>query len=126
MVLDKSVGFIGAGQMAEALARGFIEKGVITASNVHATDIAKSRRDLFQSFGAHSYDKNAQVIRQDCAALTLALRAQPDLSQSFLGRYSRVTLCICGTADPAAKPKRLQLYPLSLTKTHNLNLELRR
>lgn len=47
--------------MAEALARGFIEKGVITADRVHATDIAKTRRDLFQSFGAHAYEKNVQV-----------------------------------------------------------------
>lgn len=76
MVLDKSVGFIGAGQMAEALARGFIEKGVITASNVHATDIAKSRRDLFQSFGAHSYEKNAQVGILVAWMSLLSLRAE--------------------------------------------------
>ena len=61
MVLDKTVGFIGAGQMAEALARGFIDKGVITAANVHATDIAKARRELFQNLGAHAYEKNAEV-----------------------------------------------------------------
>lgn len=61
MVLDKGVGFIGAGQMAEALARGFINKGVIAAGNVHATDIAKARRDLFESIGAHSYEQNVQV-----------------------------------------------------------------
>ena len=47
--------------MAEALARGFIDKGVITAANVHATDIAKARRELFQSLGAHAYEKNAEV-----------------------------------------------------------------
>lgn len=61
MTLDKRVGFIGAGQMAEALARGFIEKGVITAGAVHATDISPGRRELFQSIGAHAYDQSVQV-----------------------------------------------------------------
>jgi hypothetical protein len=35
---DKRIGFIGAGQMAEALARGFIAKGVCKAEHVFATD----------------------------------------------------------------------------------------
>lgn len=35
---DKRIGFIGAGQMAEALARGFINKGVCKAEHVFATD----------------------------------------------------------------------------------------
>ena len=61
MVLQKTVGFIGAGQMAEALARGFVSKGVIDVGSVHATDPSKVRRDLFASFGAHSYEKNVQV-----------------------------------------------------------------
>ena len=34
--MDKRVGFIGAGQMAEALARGFINKGVVRADQVGA------------------------------------------------------------------------------------------
>lgn len=61
MVLDKHVGFIGAGQMAEALARGFSDKGIVPAENMHCTDISKARRDLFQEFGAHAYEKAAQV-----------------------------------------------------------------
>lgn len=50
--------------MAEALARGFVSKGVIEVGNVHATDISKVRRDLFAAFGAKSYDKNVQVAEQ--------------------------------------------------------------
>ena len=62
MVLDKHVGFIGAGQMAEALARGFSDKGIVPADHMHCTDISKARRDLFQEMGAHSYEKAVQVL----------------------------------------------------------------
>ena len=64
MVLDKHVGFIGAGQMAEALARGFSDKGIVPADHMHCTDISKARRDLFQELGAHAYEKAVQVILQ--------------------------------------------------------------
>lgn len=60
--LDTRVGFIGAGQMAEALARGFINKGVIKAENIFATDIVKERRAVFESFGTNSVDSNSAVV----------------------------------------------------------------
>lgn len=60
--LDKRVGFIGAGQMAEALARGFINKGVIKAENVYATDIVAERRSVFESFGTNPVESNAAVV----------------------------------------------------------------
>lgn len=61
MVLQQHVGFIGAGQMAEALARGFSEKGIVPAKQMHCTDISQARRDLFQELGASSYEKAVQV-----------------------------------------------------------------
>ncbi len=37
--MDKRIGFIGAGQMAEALARAFIAQGVCRADQIFATDV---------------------------------------------------------------------------------------
>ena len=65
MVLEKHVGFIGAGQMAEALARGFSGKGIVPADHMHCTDISKGRRDLFQELGAQAYEKAVQVCTPD-------------------------------------------------------------
>ena len=59
--LDKRVGFIGAGQMAEALARGFISKGVVKASDMVATDPVAARRDVFESFSVKPVTSNAEV-----------------------------------------------------------------
>lgn len=59
--MGKTVGFIGAGQMAEALARGFVAKGVLKASEISATDPSQSRRDVFASMGAKAVDSSAEA-----------------------------------------------------------------
>jgi pyrroline-5-carboxylate reductase len=59
--LNRSVGFIGAGQMAEALARGFIARGVVKASAMVATDPVQARRDVFESFNVKPVESNAEV-----------------------------------------------------------------
>ncbi len=59
---NKRIGFIGAGQMAEALALGFANKGGVKASNVYATDINQDRKDVFAAFGANACDSNSEVV----------------------------------------------------------------
>ena len=51
MAIGKRVGFIGSGQMAEALARGLMEKGMITGDMICCSDPSTARKDLFKSFG---------------------------------------------------------------------------
>lgn len=60
-IMDKKIGFIGAGQMAEALARGFIAKGVCKAKDVFATDPVQERKEVFRSFGTNPVDGNVEV-----------------------------------------------------------------
>jgi hypothetical protein len=59
--LEKRIGFMGAGQMAEALARGLIDKGVIAASNICCSDPTPARKELFKSLGATPFDTNLEV-----------------------------------------------------------------
>lgn len=63
MSLNKRIGFMGAGQMAEALARGLIDKGVVHASQVCCSDPAAARKELFRSLGATPYDTNLEVAQ---------------------------------------------------------------
>lgn len=62
MVGGERIGFIGAGQMAEALARGLIAKGVVKAENIFATDPMAERKEVFRSFRANPVDTNAEVV----------------------------------------------------------------
>lgn len=63
MGLDKSIGFIGSGAMAEALAKGFISKGVSTADRVYCTDPVQARKEVFRSFGCNPVDSNLEVVK---------------------------------------------------------------
>jgi hypothetical protein len=59
--LGINVGFIGAGQMAEAMARGFSKAGVVPASQQFATDPSEARLEVFKSFGVTAMESNAKV-----------------------------------------------------------------
>jgi pyrroline-5-carboxylate reductase len=61
--ISKKVGFIGAGQMAEALARGFVKRGVVEAGDIYATDPAAGRKDVFKSFGTNAVDTSSDVVK---------------------------------------------------------------
>ena len=52
---------MGAGQMAEALARGLMAKGVMASSQMCCTDPVPGRRELFRSLGCAAYDTNLEV-----------------------------------------------------------------
>ena len=59
--VGKKLGFIGAGNMAEALAQGFISKHKVEAKDIWATDIAEGRRKVFDGLGAHATESNSEV-----------------------------------------------------------------
>lgn len=49
--------------MAEALVRGFINKGIVKSTACCCTDPVAARKELFQSIGVRAYDGNLQVRR---------------------------------------------------------------
>lgn len=58
-----SIGFLGAGKMATALARGVISAGVVPAERVLASDLIPAARLAFaQATGARVTDENAEVL----------------------------------------------------------------
>ena len=61
MSTSRKIGFIGAGQMAEALARGFIDRKMVKAEDIVATDISAARKQVFQDLGATAADSNIKV-----------------------------------------------------------------
>ena len=62
---SKKIGFIGAGQMATALARGFVAAGLVEAENLMAADPAEAARVQFsEATGGGSSAENTKVIEQ--------------------------------------------------------------
>jgi len=73
--MEKAVAFVGAGQMAEALARGFRAKNIIAANKLHAYDISEERRRVFGQMGAKIHVNNDDAVASSDVAI-LAVKPQ--------------------------------------------------
>jgi pyrroline-5-carboxylate reductase len=69
------LGLIGAGNMAEAIARAAIAKGVLTADSMIASDPSPDRRAVFESIGIRTTTDNAEVAARS-RQMMLAVKPQ--------------------------------------------------
>lgn len=67
-----NVGFIGAGKMAESIARGAVRSGVLPASRIRtAVHSNPARRTAFESFGVNVLCRNQDVFPSFLVLLTI-------------------------------------------------------
>jgi len=72
----KKLGFIGGGNMAEALIRGLLTRRVFAASDLIASDIDRGRRQRVKRvYKIEVTDSNSQVVRE-ARALLIAVKPQ--------------------------------------------------
>jgi pyrroline-5-carboxylate reductase len=70
------IGFLGAGRMATALARGWLDAGLVSAMRVAASDPLPAAREAFtQATGVKAGDDNRAVV-QSSDVLILAVKPQ--------------------------------------------------
>jgi pyrroline-5-carboxylate reductase len=72
--LKKKIGFLGAGKMAIALARGILDAGLCRTDQILASDVNEAQRKLFEAeTGAKTSSKNEEIIAF-CDAAVLAVK----------------------------------------------------
>eukprot|EP00244_Chara_vulgaris_P000410 TRINITY_DN10715_c0_g2_i2.p1 TRINITY_DN10715_c0_g2~~TRINITY_DN10715_c0_g2_i2.p1 ORF type:complete len:287 (-),score=72.35 TRINITY_DN10715_c0_g2_i2:167-979(-) len=76
-----SVGFVGAGQMAEALARGFDRSGLVSFGKMFLSDVVQVRLDLFNSLGATTFTDGVKVAERSDV---LFVAVKPHIVKSVL------------------------------------------
>jgi pyrroline-5-carboxylate reductase len=82
MARPKLLGFLGAGVMAEALARGFLQRAGLRADQLIASDIAPARLALFrEELGIEAVAENRDVVQ---AAETVFLATKPQVLTEVL------------------------------------------
>jgi pyrroline-5-carboxylate reductase len=83
-MLQQTIGFIGAGQMARALASGFIKAGLIAPQQVLAADPSQSALEAFGQAvpGARVFSDNASLAKE---ADVLVLATKPQQIAAALG-----------------------------------------
>lgn len=74
MLKDKTLGVIGAGNMAEALIGGIIRAKMIPAENIVACDPSQERRQHFADMGCRTSDENRDAA--GCDLLLLSVKPQ--------------------------------------------------
>ena len=80
----RTLGLIGSGNMAEALARGLIEAGVFAPDCITAADPALERRRLMQQLGCRAAADNARAATADL----IVIAVKPQSAQQALAPLS--------------------------------------
>ncbi len=76
MSSELTVGFVGAGKMATALAKGWVKAGLCSSSQIIASDAAPAAREAFaREVGARTVESNLEAAGN---AVVLVLAVKPD------------------------------------------------
>jgi pyrroline-5-carboxylate reductase len=98
MTSTLTVGFIGCGKMATALAQGFIRANLVAPAQLIGSDLSEESRDAFSRLtGAVTTPRNLEVLQ---AAEVVVLSIKPDQVQGVINEIrsginaSHLMLCI--------------------------------
>jgi pyrroline-5-carboxylate reductase len=81
-IKGRTVGFVGAGNMGEALIKGLIAANLVPAKAIHATDVRADRlKDLDRQYGIQVSPDNAEMVRQ---ADIVILAVKPQIMEAVL------------------------------------------
>jgi pyrroline-5-carboxylate reductase len=82
-----ALGFLGAGNMAEAIARGILKAGVLGPARMLASDPDAARRKVFaDALGIAAVEDNGEVVRR---AATVLVAVKPQVFDKALAPVSR-------------------------------------
>ena len=81
-IKGRSVGFLGAGNMGEALIKGLLGAKLVPAEAIHATDVRLERlKELDRQYGIQVSSDNADLVRH---ADIVILAVKPQIMESVL------------------------------------------
>ena len=85
-IRGKTVGFLGAGNMGEALIRGLLAVDVVPAKSIYATDVRLDRLEqLERQFGVQGVASNTDLVRR---ADVILLAVKPQIMAAVLGEIA--------------------------------------
>lgn len=110
------LGFLGAGNMAEAIANAAVAKGVLSPDQLIASDPSQPRREVFTNLGITAVDDNSRVIRESrqiLIAVKPQVMGQAAAGLAADGREDQVVISImagvtcAGLTQAVGRPTRV-------------------
>jgi pyrroline-5-carboxylate reductase len=107
-MLSERIGFVGAGQMALALARGWVAAGLVTAKQIAAIDPVAAARERFANDVAGAKISDVDAATQtlgDCDVVILAVKPQQmtvALASSDFGDDKKLVISIAAGVSLSA------------------------
>ncbi len=74
--VEKKIGFIGAGRMATALARGFLQQGILTPGQLLACDVSAEARENFRLNTQTECETQTEPVIRQADLLFIAVKPQ--------------------------------------------------
>ncbi|MBI3030674.1 MAG: pyrroline-5-carboxylate reductase [Candidatus Rokubacteria bacterium] len=112
-VKGKKVGFLGAGNMGEAMIRGLLKAGTVPAEDIFATDVRLDRlQQLGKLYGIHTLSNNSLLVKRVDVVI---LAVKPQIIHSVLKEVA-----------PAVTPRKLVISVAAGVPTVALRADLPR
>ncbi|HEY7870731.1 MAG TPA: pyrroline-5-carboxylate reductase [Methylomirabilota bacterium] len=87
-IKDKKVGFLGAGNMGEALIKGLLQTGLVPAASIAATDVRADRlQQLVKQYGIRGGASNRELVTE---ADVVILAVKPQIMSAVLKEVAAV------------------------------------
>ncbi|CAK9184020.1 unnamed protein product [Ilex paraguariensis] len=102
------LGFIGAGKMAESIARGVVKSGELPASRIQTAHLNPGRRTAFESLGVKVHDHNNQVVEDSDVVI---FSVKPQIAQGQVQETQPLNFVLVKSLRLRPN-KALQLKPL--------------
>ncbi|KAK3087220.1 hypothetical protein FSP39_003266 [Pinctada imbricata] len=82
-----TVGFIGAGRMAQAMAKAFVAAEIVTPNNMRASDTMPQMLNIIKKFGVNTTSDNKEVVKN---SNLIVLAVKPNIVAPVLQEVSEV------------------------------------
>ena len=110
-IKGKRVGFLGAGNMGEAMIRGMLQAGLVPAAAIRASDAQRERlRHITTQYGIRSADDNAALVREsDVVVLAVKPQIMAPVLSEIASAADETKLFISVAAGVATSTIRAQI-----------------
>src|SRR5436190_4293062 len=106
MAAKLTIGFLGAGKMATALAKGFLGAGLVSQKDLIASDVSSAAREVFSKQTSARIGQNNVEVAKSASVLILAVKPHqvPEVLENIRDKFTSNHLLVSIAAGvPLAK-----------------------